>query len=45
MKKQSIMFFAFGFVAGLLGQIAARKVRNLKILPDDLFDDMDEDWD
>lgn len=38
-KKHCFLFFALGVVAGLLGHTASRKLNDLKVLPDDLFDD------
>lgn len=43
---KGLIFFALGVVAGLLGNVAARKVSDIKLLPDRWFegDDMDN-WD
>lgn len=38
-KSTGLIFFALGVIAGLLGNHAARKVRNMQILPDNLFDE------
>lgn len=46
MKKNGILFFALGVIAGLLGNLGARKIRNIEILGADLFENIDEDdWD
>lgn len=40
-----VLIFACGIIAGVLGNLAIRKVKNIKILPDNWWegDDM-EDW-
>ncbi|MBR1825127.1 MAG: hypothetical protein IJ770_00885 [Alphaproteobacteria bacterium] len=44
-KKTGLLFFAIGVVAGLLGNLAARKVINLKILPENWYEGEDmDDW-
>ena len=40
-KSTGLIFFALGVIAGLLGNLGARKVKNMQILPDNLFEDAD----
>lgn len=39
MKTKGLIFFALGLIAGLLGHAAARKVNDMKILPEGWFEE------
>ena len=44
MKKQGLLFFMLGVACGVLGNYAAKKMKNLQVFPEDWFeDDYDEE--